>query len=119
MRDIRPVGGDCVWHGRDMANSPRWQRALSPAQLGEIDRALAAVKARGLRWEEMTVYDFPLPSFAPLADDIRDVYAEAKANGFDTKALRELIRSRKIDVEERKEQEAILEAYLQALGMLN
>ena len=53
-----------------------------------------------------------------LADDIRDVYAEAKANGFDTKALREVIKLRKIDIEERKEQEAILETYLQALGML-
>ena len=53
-----------------------------------------------------------------LAVDIRDVYAEAKANGFDTKALRQVIRLRKIDVEERKEQEAILETYLQALGML-
>jgi uncharacterized protein (UPF0335 family) len=53
-----------------------------------------------------------------LSDDIRDVYAEAKANGFDTKALRQVVRLRKIDVEERKEQEAILETYLQALGML-
>jgi uncharacterized protein (UPF0335 family) len=53
-----------------------------------------------------------------LADDIRDVYAEAKANGFDTKALRQVVRLRKQDVEERKEQEAILETYLQALGML-
>jgi uncharacterized protein (UPF0335 family) len=53
-----------------------------------------------------------------LADDIRDVYAEAKANGFDTTALRQVIRLRKIDVEERKEQEAILDTYLQALGML-
>ena len=53
-----------------------------------------------------------------LSDDIRDVYAEAKANGFDTKALRQVIRLRKIDAEERKEQEAILETYLQALGML-
>jgi uncharacterized protein (UPF0335 family) len=53
-----------------------------------------------------------------IADDIRDVYAEAKANGFDTKALRAVVRLRKIDVEERKEQEAILETYLQALGML-
>jgi uncharacterized protein (UPF0335 family) len=53
-----------------------------------------------------------------IADDIRDVYAEAKANGFDTKALRQVVRLRKIDVEERKEQEAILETYLQALGML-
>ena len=54
-----------------------------------------------------------------ISDDIRDVYAEAKANGFDVKALRSVVRLRKQDVEERKEQEAILETYLQALGMLN
>jgi len=54
-----------------------------------------------------------------LSDDIRDVYAEAKGNGFDVKALRTVVRLRKQDVDERKEQEAILETYLQALGMLN
>ncbi|HET9902175.1 MAG TPA: DUF2312 domain-containing protein [Xanthobacteraceae bacterium] len=54
-----------------------------------------------------------------IADDIRDVYAEAKGNGFDVKALRTIIRMRKQDVEERKEQEAILETYLAALGMLD
>ena len=53
-----------------------------------------------------------------LSDDIRDVYAEAKGNGFDVKALRQVVRLRKQDVDERKEQEAILETYLQALGML-
>jgi uncharacterized protein (UPF0335 family) len=53
-----------------------------------------------------------------LSDDIRDVYSEAKANGFDVKALRAVVRLRKQDVDERKEQEAILETYLQALGML-
>ncbi|HXW23782.1 MAG TPA: DUF2312 domain-containing protein [Xanthobacteraceae bacterium] len=53
-----------------------------------------------------------------IADDIRDVYAEAKANGFDAKALRTVVRLRKLDVEERKEQEAIVDTYLQALGML-
>jgi len=53
-----------------------------------------------------------------IADDIRDVYAEAKANGFDIKALRTVVRMRKQDVNERKEQEAILETYLHALGML-
>ncbi len=53
-----------------------------------------------------------------IADDIRDVYAEAKANGFDVKALRAVVRLRKQDVNERKEQEAILETYLHALGML-
>ena len=54
-----------------------------------------------------------------IADDIRDVYAEAKANGFDVKALRMIVRLRKQDADERREQEAILETYMHALGMLN
>jgi len=53
-----------------------------------------------------------------ISDDIRDVYAEAKANGFDTKALRVVIRMRKEDADERKEHEAILETDLHALGMI-
>jgi uncharacterized protein (UPF0335 family) len=53
-----------------------------------------------------------------LSDDIRDVYAEAKGNGYDVKALRQVVRLRKQDKDERAEQEAILETYLQALGML-
>jgi uncharacterized protein (UPF0335 family) len=53
-----------------------------------------------------------------IADDIKDVYAEAKGNGFDTKALRTVIRMRKQDADERKEQESILETYLHALGMI-
>jgi uncharacterized protein (UPF0335 family) len=53
-----------------------------------------------------------------IADDIRDVYAEAKVNGFDVKALRAVVRLRKQDANERKEEEAILETYLHALGML-
>ena len=52
------------------------------------------------------------------ADDIRDVYAEAKANGFDVKALRAIVKLRKQDADERAEHEAILETYMQALGML-
>jgi len=54
-----------------------------------------------------------------IADDIRDVYAEAKGSGFDVKALRTIVRLRKQDADERKEQEAILETYMHALGMLN
>jgi uncharacterized protein (UPF0335 family) len=53
-----------------------------------------------------------------FADDIRDVYAEAKGNGFDVKALRAVIKLRKEDTDKRKEREAILETYLHALGML-
>jgi uncharacterized protein (UPF0335 family) len=52
-----------------------------------------------------------------LAGDIREVFAEAKANGFDTKAMRRIIALRKKDYAERKEEEAILELYMQALGM--
>ena len=53
-----------------------------------------------------------------IADDIRDVYAEAKGNGFDIKTLRTVVRMRKQDKNERAEQEAILETYLHALGMI-
>ncbi|WGR95210.1 MULTISPECIES: DUF2312 domain-containing protein [unclassified Bradyrhizobium] len=53
-----------------------------------------------------------------ISDDIRDVYAESKGNGFDVKALRAIIRLRKQDPNERQEQETILETYMQALGML-
>jgi uncharacterized protein (UPF0335 family) len=53
-----------------------------------------------------------------LSDDIRDVYAEAKGNGYDVKALRTIVRMRKQDANERQEQETILETYLHALGML-
>ena len=53
-----------------------------------------------------------------LSDDIRDVYAEAKGNGYDVKALRTIVRLRKLDADERKEQETILETYMHALGMI-
>lgn len=53
------------------------------------------------------------------SDDIKDVYAEAKGNGFDVKALRTVVRLRKMDADERKEQEAVLETYMHALGMLS
>lgn len=52
-----------------------------------------------------------------LADDIKDVYAEAKGNGFDTKILRTLISLRKQDPGERLEHETILELYKKAIGM--
>jgi len=52
-----------------------------------------------------------------VADDIKEVYGEAKANGFDTKVLRQIVRIRKQDSAERQEQEALLDLYLHALGM--
>lgn len=52
-----------------------------------------------------------------LADDIRDVYSEAKANGFDTKAMRTIVRMRKMDKDELNAQQAILDTYCLALGV--
>lgn len=52
-----------------------------------------------------------------ITDDIKEVYGEAKGNGFDVKALRQIVRLRKQDRNERAEQEALLDLYLHALGM--
>mgnify|MGYP003384938586 FL=1 len=51
-----------------------------------------------------------------IADDIKEVYGEAKANGYDVKVLRKVIAIRKRDANERAEEEAILDLYLQAVG---
>lgn len=55
---------------------------------------------------------------AALVADIREVYSEAKANGFDVKTLRKVIALRKKEAAERAEEEAMLEVYMNALGML-
>lgn len=52
-----------------------------------------------------------------IQDDIKDVYAEAKAVGYDPKILREVIKLRKMRPDDRAEMEAVLEAYMAALGM--
>ncbi|KZL20774.1 hypothetical protein PsAD2_01263 [Pseudovibrio axinellae] len=52
-----------------------------------------------------------------IADDIKDVYAEAKGNGFDVKVIRKIVSMRKRKPHEREEEEAILDLYLHALGM--
>jgi len=52
-----------------------------------------------------------------LADDIRDVYSEAKGTGFEVKVMRQIVKIRKMDKDELDEQEALLDTYLLALGM--
>jgi uncharacterized protein (UPF0335 family) len=52
-----------------------------------------------------------------IGDDIRDVYAEAKGNGYDVKAIRTVVRLAKMDSNERQEAETILHTYMHALGM--
>ena len=54
---------------------------------------------------------------AALAADIRDVFAEAKANGFDVKIMRQVLKLRKMDKDDRDEVETLLELYKRALGM--
>ena len=82
-------------------------RAAAPARIAKEHLRAFVERIERLEEEKKTI-----------ADDIRDVYAEAKANGYDVKALRTVVKLRKQDVNERKEQEAILETYLHALGML-
>jgi len=53
-----------------------------------------------------------------LADDIKEVYAEAKGTGFDTKIMRQIIRIRRMDKDDVDEQETLLDIYKRALGML-
>ena len=53
-----------------------------------------------------------------IADDVKDVYAEAKANGYDTKTMRAIVRLRRMETHVRQEADALLETYRNALGLL-
>lgn len=80
----------------------------SPPKTHNVDAQLKTIVERIERLEEER---------AICASDVRDVYAEAKGNGFDVKALRTIIRMRKMDQNERTEQETILATYMRAMGM--
>jgi len=54
---------------------------------------------------------------AALAADIREIYSEAKGNGFDVKVMRQIVRLRKLDREDRQEQAELLQLYMSAIGM--
>jgi uncharacterized protein (UPF0335 family) len=54
---------------------------------------------------------------AALGNDLKEVYAEAKGQGFDTKIMRQVVRIRKMEAQEREERDALLDLYLSALGM--
>ena len=77
---------------------------VNPATAGQLKAFIERIE----RLEEET---------RQIADDVKDVYAEAKANGFDAKILRKIISLRRQDADERREQEELLETYLRALGM--
>lgn len=78
---------------------------------------------------EDTVAQDQLPAFidriermeeekSAIAADIKEIYAEAKGNGFDTAVIRQIVKIRKMDANERMENEALLELYMSALGMV-
>lgn len=52
-----------------------------------------------------------------IADDIRDVYAESKSNGYDTKIMRQIVRLRKMETHDRQEMETLLDMYKAAVGL--
>jgi uncharacterized protein (UPF0335 family) len=52
-----------------------------------------------------------------IADDVKDVYAEAKSRGYDTKTMRKIVALRKMETNDRQEADALLETYRAALGM--
>lgn len=52
-----------------------------------------------------------------IGDDVRDVYSEAKSNGYDTKVMREVVKLRKMETHTRQERDALLDTYRSALGL--
>lgn len=98
--DIMGEGGDGRKLGRDD------NRTVNPDDIAKDQLAAFVDRIERLEEEKKGV-----------SDDIKEVYSEAKGNGFDTKVLRKLIAVRKQDASERAEQEAILDLYLAALGM--
>ncbi|MBF8273065.1 MAG: hypothetical protein HW380_2170 [Magnetococcales bacterium] len=83
--------------------------------------ATAAVQELGIPGEELRVYIERIERLeeekTQLGQDIRDLYLEAKGNGFDPKVMKEIIKLRKKDPEEIDEEDAVLHLYKQALGM--
>lgn len=79
-----------------------------PPQKGESDSRLRAFIERIERLEAEK---------SELAEDIKEIYGEAKVNGYDPKIMRKIVRMRKMDVEKRREEEALVDVYKLAVGM--
>ena len=134
--------GACAW---PRCCAPFWRTRFIALIIGHpqgrklegepsLDPAPAMADRKGLKWIERevkmsnSVAGEELKAFierierleeekAALAGDLRDVYSEAKSNGFDTKIMRKIISLRRKDHAERQEEEALMELYLAALGM--
>lgn len=111
---VDPNGAVIAQATADTGFDSRQQEAFTPTEYGKDKyESVAAdqLKAFIERIERLE------EEKAGVAGDIREIFSEAKANGFDTKIMRRVIALRKKDRAERQEEEAILELYLQALGM--
>jgi len=71
-----PLTGPAVWNGKDLQNSKRWIRDLTPAHIAELDKALQAVKTKGLDWAQVTKENFPLIGLDDLLESIREELEE-------------------------------------------
>ncbi len=91
--------------------------------MNQIDKDAPAVSIQGHARDQLRAIIERIERLeeekAALTADIREVYAEAKGNGFDTKALRTIVRMRKQEDSKRREQEAVLATYMHALGMID
>jgi uncharacterized protein (UPF0335 family) len=82
-----------------------------PANAATTDSAAARLKSFIERIERLE------EEKKGIADDIKEVYAEAKGAGFEVKVMRQIIRLRKMEADARREQEELLDLYMRALGM--
>jgi hypothetical protein len=72
MTKHAPLTGPSAWIGKDIQNSTRWIRDLTPAHIAELDKALQGIKAKGLDWSQVTRENFPIKGFDDLFDSIRE-----------------------------------------------
>lgn len=94
----------------------RQMEAFTPKQTGQSD-------AHGVARDQLRAYVERIERLEEekktIAEDIKDVYGEAKGMGFDTKILKKVVALRRKDEQERMEEDAILDTYLHALGMID
>lgn len=95
-----------------MTAQARVQDSVANSNVESVDKATASrlksIIERVERLEEEK---------AALAEDVKEIYGEAKATGFDPKIIRKIVRLRKIELEKRREEEMLLETYKAAIGM--
>ena len=104
---MRPMGAPTMVGGAPRPAPPERESMIVDIQGTSADRLRSIVERIERLEEEKTA----------LGADIRDVYSEAKGAGFDTKVLRQIIRLRKMDQADRREQEEILDVYKRALDL--